>query len=502
MRIGLQILIAVTLFACIMTAVGYVLLVQLNKPESLTKGMEEIIKNSTQIIAFGVFIFIVMAGTMAFLVRSVTSPVKKLRDAADKIAKGDLDVKISTKGTDEVRGLVISFNAMVNELRKAKEDQSMAMAKYKDLYDTSPGLYRTVSVDGIIADCNKSYAERLGYTMEEVIGSHYNKYTAPKDTDTMTHSFETWKLIGTSKNTEIWLKTKDGITFPTMISGSNIYDEKGNLIGCNNIIRDISEIYEGRKKQEKDAIMELQVSEIRKMDKLKNEFASMMTHELKTPLTPIMGHCEMLKEPGLIGDLNQDQLDSINKIAENALRLERLIGDVMLAQRLEIGQMNFDKQKFEVTKLMSEIHNDYSQTMKEKQIEFVNSTREDLSLWSDKNRVRQVVDNLIQNAVDFTPKNGGRIEIGAKSEDSKVIFYVKDNGMGIPMEVQPIMFKKFYQVDASHRRKHKGSGLGLVICKGIVEGLGGGIWFESEPGKSTSFYFSIPLEVYYKNRLA
>src|SRR2546426_6763352 len=153
MRIGLQILIAVTLFACIMTAVGYVLLVQLNKPESLTKGMEEIIKNSTQIIAFGVFIFIVMAGTMAFLVRSVTSPVKKLRDAADKIAKGDLDVKISTKGTDEVRGLVISFNAMVNELRKAKEHQSMAMAKYKDLYDTSPGLYRTVSVDGIIADC-------------------------------------------------------------------------------------------------------------------------------------------------------------------------------------------------------------------------------------------------------------------------------------------------------------------------------------------------------------
>ena len=502
MRIGLQILIAVTLFACIMTAVGYVLLVQLNKPESLTKGMEEFIKNSTQIAAFGVFIFIVMAGTMTFLVHSVTGPVKKLRDAADKIAKGDLDVKISTKGTDEVRGLVISFNAMVNELRKAKEDQSMAMAKYKDLYDTSPGLYRTISVDGIIADCNKSYAERLGYTMEEVIGSHYNKYTAPKDTDTMTHSFETWKLIGTSKNTEIWLKTKDGITFPTMISGTNIHDEKGNLIGCNNIIRDISEIYEARKKREKDATMELQVSEIRKMDKLKNEFASMMTHELKTPLTPIRGHCEMLKEPGLLGDLNQDQLDSINKIAENALRLERLIGDVMLAQRLEIGQMNFDKQKFEVTNLMNEIHNDYSQTMKEKQIEFVNSTREDLSLWSDKNRVRQVVDNLIQNAVDFTPKNGGRIEIGAKSEDSKVIFYVKDNGMGIPKEVQPIMFKKFYQVDASHRRKHKGSGLGLVICKGIVEGLGGGIWFESEPGKSTSFYFSIPLEVYYKNRLA
>src|SRR5207245_7906314 len=237
------------------------------------------------------------------------------------------------------------------------------------------------------------------------------------------------------------------------------------------------------------------------MDKLKAECVSMMTHEMKNPLTPIIGHCEMLQESGLLSDLNQAQLDSINTIYENAHRLERLIGDAMLAQRLEIGQMNFDKQKFEVMKLMSEIHNDYSQTMKEKQIEFVNSTPEDLSLWSDKNRVRQVVDNLIQNAVDFTHKNDGRIEIGAKSEDSKVIFYVKDNGMGIPKEVQPIMFKKFYQVDATHRRKHKGTGLGLVICKGIVEGLGGGIWFESEPGKGTSLYFAIPNTVLWHNKL-
>jgi len=171
----------------------------------------------------------------------------------------------------------------------------------------------------------------------------------------------------------------------------------------------------------------------------------------------------------------------------------------MLAQRLEVGQMNFDKQKFEVTKLMNEVYNDYSQVMKEKQIKFVNSTQENLSLWSDKNRVRQVIDNLIQNAKDFTPKNDGMIEIGAKSEDNKIIFYIKDNGIGIPKEVQPVMFKKFYQVDASHRRKHSGTGLGLVICKGIIEGLGGKIWFESEPGKSTIFYFSIPIEVLWKN---
>src|SRR5438093_7035297 len=151
MRIGLQIAIAASMFTVIMTAIGYVLLVQLNKADPIK--MEELTKNITPIFSFGIFIFIVMAGTMTFLIHSITSPVKKLRDAADKIAKGDLDVKISAKGTDEVRGLVISFNVMVNELRKAKELQSVAVAKYKDLYETSPGLYRTVSVDGIIADC-------------------------------------------------------------------------------------------------------------------------------------------------------------------------------------------------------------------------------------------------------------------------------------------------------------------------------------------------------------
>ena len=494
MRIGVQIIITAALLACIVTSIGYVLLIQMNKSVQHTNEMDELIKTSTQIILLGISIFVIMLGIMIFLIRTVINPIKKLRDTADKIAKGDLDVKIYNKGINEVRDLADSFNTMTSKLRNLND-------RYKNLYESSPNLYRTISVDGIIVDCSKSYAERLGYLVDEVIGTHYNKYTAAKDIWAMTHSFETWELTGVSKNIEIWLKTRDGTVFPTLLSINNFYDEKGNVIGCNNTIKDISDIYEARKAREKDAKMELQLAEIKKIEKQKDGFTSMMTHELKTPLTPIMGHCEMLKESGLLGELNQDQLYSINEISENALRLEQLIKDVMLAQRLEIGQMNFDKQKFEVTQLINDVHNGYSQIMKNKQIEFVNSSQENLSLWTDKNRIRQVIDNLIQNAVDFTPKNNGRIEIGARAEDDKIIFYVKDNGMGIPKEMQQFMFKKFYQVDSSHRRKHTGTGLGLVICKGIVEGLGGKMWFESEPGKNTTFYFSIPIEVLWKNKL-
>ena len=383
-------------------------------------------------------------------------------------------------------------------LRSVKDSQksdehSSSEKKYKDLYENSPALYRTINTDGTIIDCNKSYAERLGYTKDHVIGHSIFDHTADNDIESMRESFENWKQTGSVNNKEVWLKTKDGVTFPTLISANNLYDESGALIGSNTIIKDISEIYEARKRKEHETLMELQLAEFKKLDKLKDEFASMITHELKSPLTPITGYCHMLKKSGLLGELNSEQLDAVNKIYQNARRLEQLIRDVLEAQKLEMGRMKFDKKEFDVAKFMGDIHKDYLSLMKEREINFVNSSQEKLILTSDMNRIRQVLDNLVLNASDFTPAKKGKIEIGAESQDHRVVFYVKDNGTGIPKEMQSTMFKKFYQVDTSLTRRHAGTGLGLVVCKGIVEGLMGTIWFESEPGLGTSFYFTIPL---------
>ncbi|HWY33261.1 MAG TPA: PAS domain-containing sensor histidine kinase [Nitrosopumilaceae archaeon] len=383
----------------------------------------------------------------------------------------------------------------VGLLGKSEELYSRSEKKYRELYENSPALYRTIDAQGIIIDCNKSYAERLGYTKEEVIGKSIFMHSSDDDIDSMKESFETWKRTGNVKNREVWFKTKDGTTFPTLISANNLYDENGILIGSNTIIKDMSETYEARKKIESEAIMRLQFEEIKKMEKLKDEFASMITHELKSPLTPIMGRCEMLKEPGLLGDLNSLQLDSVNNIKKNARRLERLVRDVLEAQKLEMGRMKFDREKINVAEFMTEIHKEYLPLMKEKQIDFVDSTEEKLILTSDKDRIRQVIDNLVLNAADFTNKKEAKIEIGARNEDNKVVFYVKDNGTGIPKEMQPDMFKKFFQADTSLTRKHPGTGLGLVVCKGIVEGLGGKIWFESQSGIGTSFFFTLPKEL-------
>ena len=462
--------------------------------ELLTSTMtdaQKLVKDSAQLFSLYILIYIVVAAGLGFfLFRSVAKPVKSLRNATEKIASGQWDVKIDSKGDDEIHDLARSFKSMVDAVKRSEELLSAAEKKYRELYESSPDLYCTTNIDGAIIDCNKSYSKRLGYTKEEIIGSSIINYAA--DVDAIKNSFEIWKRTGHVVSNEIWLKTKGGETFPTLISANNLYDENGNLIGSNTIIKDISEIYEARKKIERQAVMELQLAELKKLEKAKDEFASMMTHELKTPLAPIFGHCEMLKEAGLLGNLNPVQLDAVNKISQSARRLERLIGDVLEAQRLGMGSMKFDKEEFDVTKFMTEIHNDYVQLMKEKQIKIINYTEENLILWSDKNRIRQVIDNLVLNSADFMPNKDGEIAMGAVRVDDRIVFHVKDNGIGIPKDQLDKIFVKFYQVDTSHTRKHPGTGLGLAVCKGVVEGLGGKIWIESELGKGTSVYFSIP----------
>ena len=371
---------------------------------------------------------------------------------------------------------------------------SLEKINYEALYEESPVLYRTINSDGIIINCNKTYAKSLGYSKDELIGTSIFMTTDETDLVAMKNSFATWRDTGNVKNRGLWLKRKDGSKFPTLITAGNIYDENGNLIGSNTVIKDITKLYESRKKAEKSLVMEIQLKELKKLEKLKNEFASMITHELKTPLAAIKGHCDILKELSSNHNLTIDEVDSVNEIDQSAIRLDRLIGDVLDAQKLEMDRMNFSYQTFDLKEFMMDVEGSFAKILEEKQLKIVNHTKEKLNVYSDKYRIRQVIDNLILNAADFVPPKTGLIEIGAKRKQDQVEFYVKDNGSGIPTEMHPIMFKKFYQVDTSPTRKHPGTGLGLVVCKGVVERLGGKIWFQTGTDKGTTFSFTIPMK--------
>lgn len=356
--------------------------------------------------------------------------------------------------------------------------------------------------DGKIIHVNDKFCEVSGYTEEELLGK------APTDLlKSGFHGPEFYKEIGETLGAgKVWKgdvknKSKDGRFFWTRTVIVPFLDQTGKIDKTIAIRTDITERVEAQERlkkafdkiSESERIIKKQMEELKEMEKLKDQFASMITHELKTPLVPIKGYSEMLVQPGILGDMNKEQLDAVNEIMSSAKRLEMLIRDVLDAQKLDMKKMLFNKQDFDVTKLMAQIAKDLTSIMKDKSITLAdNSQKEELIINSDSARLRQVVENLMRNSVDFVPEGKGRIEIACKGEDAKVVVYVKDNGVGIPKEKQKSLFKKFFQADASATRKHGGTGLGLAICKGIVEGLGGEIWFESEPGQGTTFFFSIP----------
>ena len=225
--------------------------------------------------------------------------------------------------------------------------------------------------------------------------------------------------------------------------------------------------------------------------KEKQELLAMITHELKTPLQPIQGFCEMLKDPDM-GELNEDQKEAVDEIYDSSEELLHLIENVLNAQKIELQKLKFNIQEIGVDEFMEGRYKSLLSLMAEKGIKFVNSTEKGLAVKGDIKKLNEVFANLVQNSVDFVPDKNGKIEIGAESHDKEVLFYVKDNGKGIPKDKIKNMFKKFYQIDSSLTRERGGSGLGLAICKGIVENHDGKIWLESTLNVGTTISFSIP----------
>ena len=233
------------------------------------------------------------------------------------------------------------------------------------------------------------------------------------------------------------------------------------------------------------------IKKVNEVGKMKEEFSSMVTHELKTPLTPILGWCQTLMNPKIMGELTDKQKNAIEKIQSNAERLRQLVGDILDAEKLDMEKMKFDYVEINITEFFTHLEDNLQDTMKAKELEFNVSSDADLVIISDKNRLEQVLSNIILNAVDFVNQKG-RIDVSAKDSGNTVEFSVKDNGIGIPRSKINGLFKKFYQVDTSMTREHGGTGLGLAIVKGIVDGLGGKVWVKSKVKVGTTFYFTIP----------
>lgn len=231
---------------------------------------------------------------------------------------------------------------------------------------------------------------------------------------------------------------------------------------------------------------------LQEMDIRKTEFMSMMSHELKTPIMPIMGYIQLLKKEDLMGKLNEKQLNALNEITISTERLQKLIEDVLIAQKIDLGRLSTEKKNIESKILVENAYRAFHPFCQNKGVKLTMSLDTNTTVYSDSNRISQVFSNLISNALAFIPEKNGTIHIGAQDNNENVTFFVRDNGIGIPVDQQKNIFNKFYQVDTSSTRKKEGSGLGLSISEGIIKNLGGKMWIKSIPTQGTTLFFDLP----------
>lgn len=227
------------------------------------------------------------------------------------------------------------------------------------------------------------------------------------------------------------------------------------------------------------------------LDKAKSEFLSITSHELRTPITPLKAQLQMLQQE-YFGKLTEKQKESLDIILRNAERLNKIIEDFLEISRIEAARLKFAFRKTDLKETIKETVGVMEGFAKEKNITLVITIDELPIIEVDPDRVSQVIRNLVHNAIKFSRLNGS-IEIHAEPKKDHILLWVSDQGVGMTSEDQIRVFEPFYQIEGTLNRNYGGTGLGLTICRGIIEAQKGKIWVESKLGMGSTFYVTIPL---------
>jgi two-component system phosphate regulon sensor histidine kinase PhoR len=242
----------------------------------------------------------------------------------------------------------------------------------------------------------------------------------------------------------------------------------------------------------KGAVLVLhEITELRRLERVRQDFVANVSHEFRTPLTAIQGFAETLLSGALDDPVNRRRFVEI--IREHAMRLARLTEDLLKLSRMEAGQLKLEFRPVSVVQMIDSCVETAQLKAGLKQLRLTVQVPETLPpVRGDANNLQEVLQNLLDNALQYTPA-GGKIEVSALADDGRVVVTVADTGIGIPEAEQERIFERFYRVDAARSREAGGTGLGLSIARHIVEAHGGHLWVESEVGRGSRFHFSIPI---------
>ncbi len=233
------------------------------------------------------------------------------------------------------------------------------------------------------------------------------------------------------------------------------------------------------------------IADLEARDALKTQFLANISHDLRTPLTAVITHAEILRD-GILGDLTSRQLESIGGIINGGRQLLDQVGEILTYARGAANQLTITLTEFRLADVVSQLSALNESLVTRKGLDLVADIADDLEpVTADREKVAHIVSNLLGNAIDFTPR-GGRVWLRAQRLGRECLVEVGDTGIGIDAEHHDLVFREFAQVDSSASRQHHGTGLGLTIARKLVELHGGRIWVESELGSGSRFYFTIP----------
>ncbi len=375
------------------------------------------------------------------------------------------------------------IHLIIVDITKLKLSERNLKLLYKAIEQNPTSVVITNS-EGEIEYVNPKFSEVSGYRFEEIYGKN------PRILKSGIHTQEFYKnLWDTIKSGETWTgeicnKRKDGSLYweNDLISPIvNDFNEITNFIKISEDITEKKRIYE-------EIIQAKQKAE--ESERLKTAFLQNMSHEIRTPLNGVIGFSNLLSTK----DLSKSDISEYSSIIQtSAKRLLEIVNNILDISKIETGQIKIVQGEFSINTLIRNIYSIFSLIAKEKELEFNYSVAlDDISsvIYSDETKIHQILSNLVNNALKFTKT--GSVNFGYNVEDENLIFYVKDTGIGIPEDMQTKIFERFIQADMGLTRNFEGAGLGLAICNGLANLLGGKIWLESEIGKGSTFYFSIP----------
>jgi len=477
-----------------------------------------------------------------YVARRVVRPLQTLRLGAQRIGAGDLDFRLAVKTGDEIELLAEEFNRMVEKLKTSYDTLERQVQnrtrELSALYDVTATASQSLEVKPVLQEVIKKISDifhldatriflfdgrgeelqlraAFGFDSDGLVPQTFHRGQGMVGTVAETAEAMIFEDIQVDTRYQEWTHSEASKKIGYRFFAVFPIKSKGRCLGCivcngrqprrltGEEIRLIESMTEQlgvaidninlfEELKEKTAQLQTANIELGEANRHKSQFLANVSHELRTPLNAIIGSTDNVLDR-IAGELNEKQARYLARVQTNAEHLNLLIEDLLDLSVIEAGKMDIKAKNVFLASLVIEVAESLRPVAEKKPVDLeIGSMDANLTAWADRDRIVQVLNNLIGNAVKFTPPQGKVTVAAQRNGNGWVQVSVTDTGPGIPPEEADKIFDEFYQIPQAVRPKIKGMGLGLTIAKKLLEMHGGKIWVQSEPGKGSIFFFTLP----------